>query len=74
MGYDGWCHWTGMVFEFQPVDFRRQRTDENHPQDTYTIKVEPLGYLTGIEHSGRVSNYSDFARGSANIFIFSAPV
>ena len=28
--------------------------DENHRKDPYTIKVEPLGYLTGIEHSGRV--------------------
>ena len=25
-----------------------------HEKDTYTIKVEPLGYLTGIEHSGCV--------------------
>ena len=40
--------------EIQPY-IRRLRIDKNHPKDTYTIKVEPLGYLTGIKHSGRVS-------------------
>ena len=30
----------------------------NYGQDTYTIKIEPLGYLTGIEHSDWVSKQS----------------